>query len=315
MRVSTLFATFKEEERAVMANFSAFNSKDKAGYMHTFKGPRTTKSASALVLLFLVLFVKLLNAAEPKQETLRTWDEYIRTVNLNAAKSAAGANQFLWTDESQDMTRRLQQNEVVVTNHDPGKVPQGMIHDWVGAVFVPNATLEQALSVLENYDRYDEFYQPLVRKCTTLAREGDRVKLNVVATQKAFSVTAAVETEEQVQIVRLSPKKAYITSSAVRIQEIADYGRPTEHPFPESRRPGYVWREVTVQRLEERDGGVYIELETVVLSRGIPQELRWLIKPLVDELPRKLMLDTLNDTRTAVLQEAQSPHVATAGLK
>jgi hypothetical protein len=289
-----------------MANSSAFKSKDKAGYMHIFIGPRTAKSVSALVLLFLVLFVKLLDAAEPKQETLRVWDEYIRIVNLNAAKSAAGGSQFLWTDESQDMTRRLQQNEVVVANHNPEEVPQGMIHDWVGAVFVPNVTLDQALSVVENYDRYNEFYQPLVRNCTILARDGDRVKLNVVATQKAFSVTAAVKTEEQVQIVRLGPKKAYITSSAVRVQEIADYGRPTEHPFPESRRPGYVWREVTVQRLEERDGGVYVELETVVLSRGIPPGFRWLIKPLVEELPRKLMLDTLNDTRTAVLQEAES---------
>ena len=289
----------------MMENSSAFNSKHKAGYMQISRGPRTTNSASALALLFLVLFVKLLEAAEPKQETLRVWDEYIRIVNLNVAKTAAGDSQFLWTDESLDMTRRLQQNEVVVTNHDPEGVPQGMIHDWVGAVFVPNVTLDQAMSVLENYDRYNEFYQPLVRKCTTLARDGDRVKLNIVATQKAFSLTAAVKTEEQVQIVRLGPKKAYITSSAVRVQEIADYGRPTEHPYPESRRPGYVWRDVTVQRLEERDGGVYVELETIVLSRGIPLEFRWLIKPLVDDLPRKLMLDTLNDTRIAVLQEAQ----------
>ncbi len=288
-----------------MENSSAFNSKHKAAYMQISRGPRTTNSASALALLFLVLFVKLLEAAEPKQETLRVWDEYIRIVNLNVAKTAAGDSQFLWTDESLDMTRRLQQNEVVVTNHDPKGVPQGMIHDWVGAVFVPNVTLDQAMSVLENYDRYNEFYQPLVRKCTTLARDGDRVKLNIVATQKAFSLTAAVKTEEQVQIVRLGPKKAYITSSAVRVQEIADYGRPTEHPYPESRRPGYVWRDVTVQRLEERDGGVYVELETIVLSRGIPLEFRWLIKPLVDDLPRKLMLDTLNDTRIAVLQEAQ----------
>jgi hypothetical protein len=260
------------------------------------------------------LFVKLLGAAEPKPETVRAWDDYIRNFDQQVAKSAAGDGQFLWTDESQDMTRRLQQNEVVVTNHDPNKVPQGMIHDWVGAVFVPNVKLDQALSVLENYDHYNQFYQPLVRKCSILARDGDRVKLNVVATQKAFSVTAAVQTEEQVQIVRLDPKKAYITSSAVRVQEIADYGRPTEHPFPESRRPGYVWREVTVQRLEERDGGVYIELETVVLSRGIPQELRWLIKPLVDELPRKLMLDTLNDTRTAVLRETELSASQTAHL-
>lgn len=267
--------------------------------------PGAAKSASALVVLFLLLFVKLLQAAEPKQETLRAWDEHIQIVNLSVGRIATGSSPFLWADESRDLTRRLQQNEVVVTNHGPKEVPQGMIHDWVGVVFVPNVTLDQALSVVEDYDRYDEFYQPLVRMCTTVARDGDRVRLNVVATQKAFSVTAAVKTEEQVQIVRLDPKKAYITSSAVQIQEIADYGRPTEHPFPESQRPGYVWREVTVQRLEERDGGVYIELETIVLSRGIPLGFRWLIKPLVDELPRKMMLDTLNDTRTAVLHEAQ----------
>ena len=277
----------------------------KAGYMQFNRGPRITRSASALAVLLLVLFVSLLQAAEPKQNTLQAWDEYNRIVNLHIAKSAAGNGQFLLTDESQDMARRVQRNEVVVTNRNPEDVPQGLIHDWVGAVFVPNVTLDRALSVVESYDRYDEFYKPLFSKCKVLARDGDQVKLNVVATQRAFSVTAAVETEDQVQVVRLSPTKAYITSNAVRVQEIANYGQPTEHVFPENRRPGYVWREVTVQRLEARDGGVYVEWEMIVLSRGIPTAFRWLIKPLTDELPRKMMLDLLDETRTAVKQESR----------
>src|SRR5437763_7886725 len=115
---------------------------------------RAAKSASVIAVLFLLLFVRLLAAAEPKPETLRAWDEYIQMANLSAARSAAGSSQFLWTDESQDMTRRLQQNEVVLTNRDPEQVPQGMIHDWVGAVFVPNVTLDQDLSVVEDYERY-----------------------------------------------------------------------------------------------------------------------------------------------------------------
>ena len=273
--------------------------------MQINRSSRITRSASALAVLLLVLFVSLLQAAEPKQNTLQAWDEYIRIVNLHIAKSAAETGQFLWTDESQDMARRVQRNEVVVTNHNPEDVPQGLIHDWVGAVFVPNVTLDRALSVVESYDRYDEFYKPLFSKCKVLARDGDQVKLNVVATQRAFSVTAAVETEDQVQVVRLSPTKAYITSNAVRVQEIANYGQPTEHVFPENRRPGYVWREVTVQRLEARDGGVYVEWEMIVLSRGIPTAFRWLIEPLTDELPRKMMLDLLDETRTAVKQESR----------
>jgi hypothetical protein len=277
----------------------------KAGYMQINRSSRITRPALALAVLLLALFVSMLQAAEPKQETLQAWDEYIRIANLNIAKSAAGTGQFLWTDESQDMARRVQRNEIVVTNHNPEDVPQGLIHDWVGAVFVPNVTLDRALSVVESYDRYDEFYKPLFSKCKVLARDGDQVKLNVVATQRAFSVTAAVETEDQVQVVRLSPTKAYITSNAVRVQEIANYGQPTEHVFPENRRPGYVWREVTVQRLEARDGGVYVEWEMIVLSRGIPTAFRWLIKPLTDELPRKMMLDLLDETRTAVKQESR----------
>jgi len=47
-------------------------------------------------------------------------------------------------------------------------------------------------------------------------------------------------------------------------------------------------------------------LETVALSRGIPLEVRWLIKPLTDELPRRIMTDMLQDTRDAVQRSAIS---------
>ena len=140
-----------------------------------------------------------------------------------------------------------------------------------------------------------------------IEQAGDTVKLNVLAVQKAFSVTAAVETDEDIQIVRPATNQVCITANSVDIREIANYGQPSEHTFSEERRPGYVWRALIVQRLEQRDGGVYVELETISLSRGIPIEVRWLIKPLTDDLPRKLMIDTLNDTRTAVLHQASLP--------
>jgi hypothetical protein len=133
-----------------------------------------------------------------------------------------------------------------------------------------------------------------------LDRDGDNAKVNVLAVQKAFSVTAAVDTDDQVQVVRLARKRIYMMTEAVRVQEIAEYGQPKEHPFPEGREPGYVWRSFVFQRIEERDGGVYLELETISLSRGIPVEVRWLIKPLTDDLPRRMMTDILNETRATV---------------
>jgi len=250
--------------------------------------------------LLLLLSAKFLPAAEPKQETLRAWDEYIRTLDVERENRINGNGPFLRVDESPDLQRRVQRNELVVTNHDPRKVPQGMIHHWVGGMFIRNTSLDQAMSVLTNYPRYSEVYKQLLKNCSVVERNGDDIKLSVVAVQKALSVTAAVSTDNQIHIVRLDSKRVLITSSATRIQEIANYGQSSEHAFPEDRRPGYVWRAVVNERLEERDGGVYVELETVALSRGIPLEFRWLIKPITDELPRKMMIDMLNDTRAAL---------------
>ena len=117
---------------------------------------------------------------------------------------------------------------------------------------------------------------------------------------ESLSVTAAVDTVEEIQIKRPTTNRVCVTANSVRIQEIANCSQPREHAFPEARRPGYVWRALIVERLEQRDGGVYVELETISLSRGIPVEVGWLIKPLTDELPRKMMSNILDETRAAV---------------
>jgi hypothetical protein len=251
-------------------------------------------------VLFLLLSVGLSNAAEPKRDTLRAWDDYIVSVNKTVVERNAGSRPFLWVDESSETLRSVQNRKLLITDHDPRKVPQGLIHHWVGVMFVPNVSLDQVMHVLNSYDRYSDTYKSLIRKTSVIEQAGDTVKLNVLAVQKALSVTAAVDTDEEIQIARPAPNRVCITANSARIQEIADYGQPSEHVFAENRRPGYVWRALIVERLEQRDGGVYVELETISLSRGIPVEVRWLIKPLTDDLPRKMMADILDETRAAV---------------
>ena len=260
------------------------------------------KTVTPSAILFLLLTVVPAKAAELKRDTLRAWDDYVVSVNTSVAERNAQSRPFLWVDESSEAQRRVQNGELVITNHDPRKVPQGLIHHWVGVMFLPNVSLDQVMRVLNSYDRYSDIYKPLIRKSSVIEQAGDTVKLNVLAVQKAFSVTAAVETDEEIQVARPTPNRVCITANSVRLEEIANYGQASEHSFPEARRPGYVWRALIVQRLEQRDGGVYVELETISLSRGIPVEVRWLIKPLTDELPRKMMSDILNETRTAVQQ-------------
>jgi len=262
---------------------------------------RTVSARGASTILFLLLVCALLPAVELKQVTLQAWAAYVQSVNSAMEQRASGRTSFLWADESPDNVRRLRAGEIIVAKRDPGKVPHGLISHWIGATFIPNVTLERVVGVLGDYEHYSDFYKPIVVKSTVLDRGRDVEKARLLMMQKAYGVTGAVEIDDEIRNTKLDADRIYSFGNAIRVQEIADFGRPNEHPYPEDRRPGYVWRTAGVKRLEQRDGGVYVEIETIVLSRDIPFEFRWLIQPLTDSLPRKLMLETLKDARDAVV--------------
>jgi hypothetical protein len=70
----------------------------------------------------------------------------------------------------------------------------------------------------------------------------------------------------------------------ITLQQIEDYGRPGEHLWPPDTGGGFIWRIYSVSQYEERDGGVYLEIEAIVLSRGIPSSVRWLVIPVANHL-------------------------------
>ena len=263
------------------------------------------RASAVFTILVLLLGAAPTRATDLKPQTLQAWNGYVEIVNSTTDRRATGGSQFLAVDETADMVQRVRGGELVVTNHDPREVPHGLIHHWLGVMFLPNVTLDQVMAVLVNYDHYGDYYKPFIAKSSVMERSGDQEKVNMMMVQKAYSVTAAVDADYQVQIVRLDANRVYIVSNAIRVQEVADYGEPSQHLYPENERPGYVWRTMGLTRLEQRDGGVYVEMETVALSRGIPVEFRWLIKPLTDRLPRNIMLQTLQDTREAVMATAK----------
>src|SRR5262249_40121983 len=53
---------------------------------------------------------------------------------------------------------------------------------------------------------------------------------------------------------------------------------------------------------EEKEGGTYVQVESVALSRTIPAILAWLINPVVRNIPRTVLSNLLNATRRAVAE-------------
>lgn len=179
-------------------------------------------------------------------------------------------------------------------------VIEGMVHDWVGAVVVPGATVEQALAVLQNYGSYKSVYAPEVTDSRLLSRNGDqwRVHLRIV---KKKVLSAVLNTEYEVVYKDLGSGRWTITSRSTRVAEVVD-GK--ELPVGESN--GFLWRLNAYWVIEPRANGVYLECRTISLSRDIPFGLGFAVGPFVKSLP----IESLRTTMTATARALGRPVAA-----
>ncbi len=63
---------------------------------------------------------------------------------------------------------------------------------------------------------------------------------------------------------------------------------------------GFLWRLNTYWSYEERDGGLYLQVESVSLTRSIPHGLGWMVGPFIETIPRESLEFTLRSTCSAL---------------
>jgi hypothetical protein len=261
-----------------------------------------TTAMSSFVIAVLLL-APAAKAAALKPEAVQRWDEYVAMVDERNQARLTRGNSFLASDEIPGQMTKLRDGEIIVTpagKHIPLKVCSGLIHDWVGAAFIPNTTIGDVLSIVRNYDRYVEFYQPNVVVSKALRKTESNDHYSIVMMNKSVVGKTALDADYKTSYVAVDEHHWYSISESTRIQEIAEYGTPAQHTLPENHGTGLIWRLHTVTRLEEKDGGVYIELEAVVLSRDIPSAFRWMVDPIVRRVSRSSLTTSLQETESAL---------------
>ncbi len=175
-----------------------------------------------------------------------------------------------------------------------------MIHDWIGAAFIPNATIQRLFRVVHDYNRYKDFYKPVVADSKTLACSAEDQEFFMLWQRRVLFLNAALEGRYQSHDVVVDARRGYTVAETVKVQEVEDYGRTGQHLLPPDTGTGLIWRLRSIARYAERDGGVYLELEVVALTRDIPASLRWLVGPVVNRLSTNSLTATLRQTRDAV---------------
>jgi hypothetical protein len=272
-------------------------------------------SALKLALLLAIFLVPIrVGAATLKPETVAAWEEYLRTADANLNERVRPGGTFLWTFENEDRAAKVRGGEIVVApapGKVPLKVPGGLIHHWMSAVYLPNLKLDEVIEVTREYDRYKEFYRPSVIESKTIAHRGSEDLFSMVLMNKAFFMETALDADYDANNVRLDDRRAYSISRTTRVQEIQAYRQADERRIREGEGGGYIWKLYSVARFEERDGGVYVEMEAIALSRDIPVALRVVVDPIVRRVSRNSLLISLRQTEEAV----RGSSVATARSK
>jgi hypothetical protein len=246
-----------------------------------------------------VLFATTATAAELKPVTVEAFDRYIRQTEarLDASKGA------LWAEQTPDRARRVRSGEIAVQpfNAKPEWNVQGggLIHDWVGSVFIPGVTVEQTLALVQDYTHHKDVYQPEVVESRLISREDQHFRIFLRLLKKKV-ITVQLNTEHDVRYAQLAPKLWRSISRSTKIAEVANPGGPNEREKPPGTGEGFLWRLNSYWRFEERDGGTFVECQAISLTRDVPFGLGWIIEPIIRNLPKESLENTLRATRAAL---------------
>ena len=248
-------------------------------------------------------------AVDLKPATEAAFDRYVQ-LSEQRMQTDMSYGLFLWIDglpaqERQQVHERLKRGEVVtqrLETLDHGAsmaVPDGLIHHWIGLVFIPGADLQRTLALLQNYDEHSRIYAPRVLRSKLIKHDGDDFKASLRLRDQNI-VTVVLDTEYDVHCVRLDPKRACSQSYSTRVAEVEKVGEKDERDKPVGHDNGYLWRLNSYWRFSESDGGVYVQLEAISLTRDIPEGLGWLVRPFITSIPKESLVFTLERTRDAL---------------
>ncbi len=233
-------------------------------------------------------------------QTVNEFEHYARGVETQIDERWKGRKNFLAIEDDPARLQEVLAGEFAIRelpDGHPTEIKSGLVHDWIGAVYVPNAGMERVLEVLRDFNRHKEIY-PEVADSRTIRRNGEDVTGYWRLERKGI-VPIVLNVEQEAHYQQTAPGKWACRAYARNITEVDAGLFKHGRTFPPGEGHGYLWRLYAYWSLERFHGGVLAECRTLSLSRDIPQGLAWAVGPYVQKTPYESLLSTLQETRKA----------------
>jgi hypothetical protein len=242
-------------------------------------------------------------AGEPAPAAIAAFNSYIGAVESRLAEQHRSQNGVLAPVASrQENEMRLRRGELIVEKLTPAtgaELPGAMLHHWRGTAFAPGAKAADFERLMKDFNAYPQHFSPQVVQAKILTQQGDHFQASMRVRQKHV-ITVVMDTSYDITFGRLDALHGYSISRSTRIAEIDSPGTSRERALNSGEEHGFLWRLNTYWSYEERDGGLYMQIESVSLTRSIPTGLGWAIGPFVESVPRESLEFTLRSTCNAL---------------
>src|ERR1017187_4340562 len=118
------------------------------------------------------LIVPGLRAQHAKSETTQPFDCYVQSAEARMDARKA----FLLSDSDTALNQQLVRGRKVQTveanGPNPHKLAGGQLYDWIGSVFIPGATLDRLLRMLQDYDHRSQYFPETISASKLLCLTG-----------------------------------------------------------------------------------------------------------------------------------------------
>jgi len=250
----------------------------------------------------MALLCGICRAEQPSQAAVAGFNTYVGSFEARLAEQHRQNTGFvILTGSAAQTEARLRGGELIVENLTPAKnnLPGAILYHWRCTAFLPGATATDFERLMRDFAAYPRIYAPQVVSAKVLSQNGDRYQATMRVKQ-THVITVVMDTTYDIRFVRLDARRGWSISRSTHIDEIDNAGKKNERVLSSADQHGFLWRLNTYWTFEERDGGLYMQIESVSLTRSIPTGLGWVIGPFVESVPRESLEFTLRATRYAL---------------
>jgi hypothetical protein len=240
---------------------------------------------------------------EPTPSAISAFNSYSRAVESRLALQHRSPNTFLAATafDPEDVKIRLRKGELIIEKLTPSdaNLSGALLHHWRGTAFAPRAKAADFERLVRDVNSYPQHFSAQVLQARVLTEDGDRMQAWMRVRQKHV-ITVVMDTTYDINFGQLDPQHGYSLSTSTKIAEIDAAGTSAERTFSASEDHGFLWQLNTYWSYVEQDGGLYLQIEAISLTRSIPRGVGWMVQPYVESIPRESLEFTLRSACNAL---------------